>query len=167
MGFIFDPARKAEAQNRLGELMREISSDSPAAWPSPWSRWFTISPSMSAGHSQSSKPAAAPICLTATTTWCFLPCCARDQRLLSACERSDLERFSLLCHDVPGALDRTRSLLDRLLPQSNQGEERAESLDALLAQNGFDPIQHERIQAELRAGHIGLAQNRFPASSSD
>ena len=35
---------------------------------------------------------------------------------------------------------------------------------SLLAQNGFDPIQHERIQAELRAGHIGLAQNRIPAS---
>ena len=25
-------------------------------------------------------------------------------------------------------------------------------------------IQHERIQAELRAGHIGLAQNRLPAT---
>jgi hypothetical protein len=38
-------------------------------------------------------------------------------------------------------------------------------LDSLLAQNGFDPIQHERIQTELRAGQIGLAQNRFPVST--
>jgi hypothetical protein len=88
----------------------------------------------------------------------------KDQLTLSPCERSDLERFSFLCRDVPGALGRTRGLLERLLPQGNQGEEHGDSLDSLLAQNGFDPIQHERIQAELRAGHIGLAQNRIAAS---
>ncbi len=38
-------------------------------------------------------------------------------------------------------------------------------MQSLLTQNGFDPIQHERIQAELRAGRIGLAQNRLPVSS--
>jgi len=35
----------------------------------------------------------------------------------------------------------------------------------LLKENGFDPIQHERIQSDLRAGHVGLAQNRLPVSS--
>ena len=29
--------------------------------------------------------------------------------------------------------------------------------------NGFDRVQHEQIQADLRAGRIGLAQNRLPA----
>ena len=86
----------------------------------------------------------------------------KDQRLLSACERGDLERFSALSHDVPGARDRARGLLDRLLPHGNGGDEQAETLESLLKANGFDPIQHERIQAELRAGHIGVAQNRLP-----
>jgi hypothetical protein len=86
----------------------------------------------------------------------------KDQRLLTACERMDLERFSERCHDVMGARERARGLLERLLPRGGNGDEAAESLESLLQQNGFDPIQHERIQAELRAGHIGLAQNRIP-----
>ena len=84
----------------------------------------------------------------------------RDQRSLSSSERSDLERFSSACHGEQGAEVRTQNFLDRLLPQGNGGNERQESLDSLLAKNGFDPIQHERIQAALRAGRIGLAQNR-------
>jgi hypothetical protein len=88
----------------------------------------------------------------------------KDQRLLSECERGDLERFSSLSHDVPGARERARGFLDRLLPHGNGDEEQAETLDSVLARNGFDPVQHERIQAELRAGHIGVAQNRLQAS---
>src|SRR5208283_3901856 len=89
----------------------------------------------------------------------------KDQRLLSAGERGDLERFSSLSHDVPGARERARGLLDRLLPRSNGGDEQAETLESVLARNGFDPIQHERVQAELRVGHIGVAQNRLPATA--
>ncbi|MDB4632236.1 UTP--glucose-1-phosphate uridylyltransferase, partial [bacterium] len=36
----------------------------------------------------------------------------------------------------------------------------------MLAQFGFDEVQHEQIRADLRAGRIGLAQNRLPASST-
>ncbi len=36
------------------------------------------------------------------------------------------------------------------------------SLDELLTQNGFDRIYHEQVQADLRSGKIGLAQNRLP-----
>jgi hypothetical protein len=164
MGFIFDPAHKPEAQNRLGSLMREVSarlSGGTAFAMEPVVYDFSINEHGTFAELHTGNSATMPdgyynIVLPALLR--------RDQRLLSACERSDLERFSFLCHDVPGALDRTRSLLDRLLPHSNQGEQQAESLDSLLAQNGFDPIQHERIQTELRAGHIGLAQNRIPAS---
>jgi hypothetical protein len=35
----------------------------------------------------------------------------------------------------------------------------------LLEENGFDPELHEQIRCDLRAGRIGLAQNRLPASS--
>ncbi len=164
MGFIFDPARKAEAKKRLGEMMREISkrlAGGVAFAMEPVVYDFGINERGTFAELETGSGANLPDGYYNMVLPAML---RRDQRLLSACERSDLERFSFLCHDVPGALDRTRSLLDRLLPQSNQGEERTESLDAVLARNGFDPIQHERIQAELRAGHIGLAQNRIPAS---
>jgi hypothetical protein len=51
------------------------------------------------------------------------------------------------------------------LPHAQGGEESGGSLASLLAENGFDRIEHERVQAEMRAGHIGLAQNRFPPST--
>jgi hypothetical protein len=164
MGFIFDPARKPEAQSRLGSLMREISerlSGGVAFAMEPVVYDFSINERGTFAELATGSSAILPDGYYNIVLPVLL---RRDQRLLSACERSDLERFSFLCHDVPGALDRTRSLLDRLLPHFNQGEDHAESLDSLLAQNGFDPIQHERIQTEMRAGHIGLAQNRFPAS---
>jgi hypothetical protein len=39
------------------------------------------------------------------------------------------------------------------------------SLDDLLAENGFDRDLHDQIRADLKAGRIGLAQNRLPANS--
>jgi hypothetical protein len=88
----------------------------------------------------------------------------KDQRLLTASERMDLERFSQRCHDAADARERARGLLDRLLPRNGNGDEGTETLETLLEQNGFDPIQHERIQSELHAGHIGLAQNRISSA---
>ena len=38
-------------------------------------------------------------------------------------------------------------------------------LRQLLDQHGFDRIQHEQVRAAMRQGHIGLAQNRLPATS--
>src|SRR5262249_20084783 len=88
----------------------------------------------------------------------------KEQRSLSASERSDLERFSFRCHGAAGAQERTRGFLDRLLPNAHRNGDGAESLDTILPKYGFDPIHHDRIQTELRAGQIGLAQNRIPAS---
>ena len=164
MGFIFDPQRKPEAQIRLGALMRDVSrrlSGGVAFAMEPVVYDFSINERGTFAELTSGSAALLPdgyynIVLPAILR--------KDQLTLTACERSDLERFSFICRDVPGARGRMRGLLERLLPHGNQGEEHSDSLDSLLAQNGFDPIQHERIQAELRAGHIGLAQNRIQAS---
>ncbi len=164
MGFIFDPKRKSEAQRRLGDLMREVSgrlAGGVAFAMKPVVYDFSINERGTFAELKTGSEATLPdgyynIVLPALLR--------KDQRLLSSCERGDLERFSSLSHDAPGARERTRGLLERLLPHGNGGEEQAETLESLLAKNGFDPIQHERIQAELRAGHIGVAQNRLPAS---
>jgi hypothetical protein len=164
MGFIFDPKRKPEAQKRLGAIMRDVSgrlAGGVAFAMQPVVYDFAINERGTFAELKTGGDATLPdgyynIVLPALLR--------RDQRSISACERADLERFSSLCRDAPGALDRTRSLIERLLPDANGGEARTESLDALLEKNGFDPLQHQRIQAELRAGHIGLAQNRLPAS---
>ncbi len=162
MGFIFDPSRKSEAQERLNAVMSDVSeklAGGVAFAMKPVVYDFTINERGTFAELKQDRAAVLPdgyynIVLPALLR--------KDQRLLTASERMDLERFSHRCHDVSGARERARGLLDRLLPQSNGGDHAVETLDTLLEQNGFDPIQHERIQTELRAGHIGLAQNRIP-----
>jgi hypothetical protein len=161
MGFIFDPAHKAQAQSQIGNLMRDVSKKLAGGVPfamDPVVYDFAINERGTFANLVPGSSAELPNGYYNL----MLPAVLRkDQRLLSAGERSDLERFSSSCQGAP---ERTRRFLDRLLPHANGGEERAETLDSLLAENGFDPIQHERIQTELRAGQIGLAKNRMHAS---
>jgi len=56
-------------------------------------------------------------------------------------------------------------LFDRLLPRSGSNGGAQLSLGTLLDANGFDPEQHEQIRSDLKAGRVGLGQNRLPAST--
>ena len=165
MGFIFDPARKPEAQERLGALMRQVSRKLSGGVPfamEPVVYDFAINENGTCAAQLTGPDSLLPdgyynLILPAVLR--------RDQRSLTACERADMERFSRACHEASGAKKRAQRFLDRLLPQAAGSESKAESLEALLGRFGFDPIQHERIQSELRAGKIGLAQNRLPHTS--
>jgi hypothetical protein len=164
MGFIFDPKRRAEAQRQLGPLMRRVSRALSTGVPfamEPVVYDFAINERGTFAQLRDGDSAIMPDGYYNL----MLPTLLRkDQRTLSLSERADLGQFSTACRDDPGAGDRTQRFLERLLPQANRSEERGDTLDALLAQNGFDSIQHERIQTELRAGQIGLAKNRLPSS---
>ncbi|HEY6489485.1 MAG: UTP--glucose-1-phosphate uridylyltransferase [Terracidiphilus sp.] len=164
MGFIFDPARKAEAQKRLGQLMGEINQRLSGGVPfamQPVVYDFSINERGTFAELLTEDAAVLPTRYYALA----LPAVLRkEQRLLTESERSDLTHFSASCSAEPNAQVRMRSFLDRLLPSRGNNQEDAETLDGLLSQYGFDPVQHERIQTELRAGYIGLAQNRLPTS---
>jgi hypothetical protein len=58
-----------------------------------------------------------------------------------------------------------QTLFDRLLPRLKSGDAGDASLPALLERCGFDRAQHEQIRTDLKAGRIGLAQNRLPVST--
>ena len=165
MGFIFDPAVKARAQVRLAELMHDIShrlSGGLAFAMDPVVYDFAINERGTFAEIRSGSFAVLPDGYYNL----MLPALLRkDQRLLTAGERSDLERFSSSCIGGAGAPQRTRQFLDRLLPHATSGVVHTDTLDSLLANHGFDPVQHERIQLELRAGQIGLAKNRIPPSA--
>ena len=161
MGFIFDPARKAEAQSRLNVIMSEVSTrlaGGVAFAMKPVVYDFTINERGTFAELADGNAAVLP---DGYYNIVLPPMLRKDQRLLSPCERLDLERFSARCHDVAGARERARGLLDRILPQGGNGHDASETLESLLEQNGFDAVQHERIQSQLRAGQIGLAQNRI------
>jgi len=164
MGFIFAPARKAEAQQRLGEIMRSVSqrlSGGVAFAMAPVVYDFRINERGTFSNLLHGDEAVLPDGYYNL----ILPSLLRkDQLTLSAAERNDLERFSSSCQNQEGQR-RAQSLLERLLPRAGNGENQQETLQTLLAENGFDRIQHERIQADLRSGRIGLAQNRLPINS--
>ena len=164
MGFIFAPERKTEAQQRLGEIMRAVSQRLSGGVPfamAPVVYDFRINERGTFANLLRGDEAILPDGYYNL----ILPSLLRkDQLALSAAERNDLERFSSSCQSQEGQR-RAQGLLERLLPRAANGENQQENLDALLEQNGFDRIQHERIQADLRSGRIGLAQNRLPINS--
>jgi len=84
---------------------------------------------------------------------------------LSPLRRAELDKFGAACRSKPELRGMVQALFDRLLPRLKTDETGAESLPALLERYGFDRAQHEQIRADLKAGRIGLAQNRLPIST--
>jgi hypothetical protein len=160
MGFIFAPERKAEAQDRLQAIMRETKRRLEGGVP------FAMEPVVYdfAINERGTHAELAPM-LPAGYYNLVLPAVLRKEtRALSISERSDLREFGALCRASDGAA-RIQNFFERMLPRDDHEGRRADSLESLLERLGFDPVQHERIQSDLRAGRIGLAQNRLPVST--
>ena len=88
-----------------------------------------------------------------------------ESRLLSPARRAELERFTAACRTVPELSGMVQKLFDHLLPRARDiGHEVCpESGGAARTPTASTAMQHEQIQADLRSGRIGLAQNRLPA----
>ncbi|HEX7069285.1 MAG TPA: UTP--glucose-1-phosphate uridylyltransferase, partial [Rhodothermales bacterium] len=165
MGFIFDPKRKPEAQDRLQTVMREVKRSLDRAVP------FAM------------EPVVYDFAINERGTWADLltgddglmppgyyahhvPSLIRhEQRNLPATRRAELDRFAAACRTRPELSGMVQTLFDRMMPRSDREEAEQLSLQTLLESWGFDPVQHEQIRADLRSGRIGLAQNRLPVSS--
>src|ERR1019366_4527717 len=94
------------------------------------------------------------------------PLLRTEARNLSVARRAELERFTTACRTVEDFSGMVHNLFDRILPRAQEEQAgRAQTLEALLETHGFDRVQHERIQSDLRSGRIGLAQNRLPVTS--
>jgi hypothetical protein len=163
MGFLFAPGRKAEAQERMGGIMRSVKRELESSVPfamEPVVYDFAINERGSAAV-MLEDGLLPPEYYTLT-----VPALLRaDARLLSPARRAELDRFSGACRAHPQFAGAVQRLFDHLLPRAGGEDAREHSLDALLREYGFDREQHERLQEDLRAGRIGLAQNRLPATS--
>ena len=165
MGFIFEPGRKAAAQARLQEIMSRTKRELHHALP------FAM------------EPVVYDFAINERGTWADLlredgallprgyyglhiPRWLRaDPRSLNASQRAELDKFSAVCRVRPEFSGMMQNLFDRLLPRLQTGDGKQQSLAELLAQNGFDRLQHEQVRDDLKNGRIGLAQNRLPASA--
>ena len=166
MGFIFDPRRKREAQDRLQEIMGQIKLHLEKAVPfamDPVVYDFAINERGTWADLLTQEAALMPAGYYTITVPALL---RLETRQLSAFRRSELDRFGVASRTEPELSGMVQTLFDRLLPQAEQADEGQQSLAALLNDFGFDRVQHEQIRADLRSGRIGLAQNRLPVNST-
>ncbi len=166
MGFIFEPSRKAEAQDYLQELMSRTKRELQHALPfamEPVVYDFAINDGGTVAELWEGEDALMPPGYYAL---CAPEWLRRDVREFSPTTRGEIARFAAACREHPRLAGSTELLYSALFPQPSADERSQVTLKRLLEQNGFDPELHEQIRADLRAGRIGLAQNRLPASSS-
>jgi len=89
---------------------------------------------------------------------------------LAYLRRTELDRFTARCDRPEETYRILRTMVGNLFrvadPASqNQRREWDEAAERIKQENGFDPIQHEQIRADLRSGRIGLARNRLPVDT--
>ena len=165
MGFIFAPARKAEAQQRLGEIMSATKSELSSSLP------FAMEPvvyDFRINENGTFADIIAPATALMPKGYYLLlaPQLLRiDPKNLPPARRAELDRFATACRTQPELRSVVQELFDSLLPRGRDEKASAQTLDDLLAANGFDREAHEQIRADLRAARIGLAQNRLPANT--
>jgi UDP-N-acetylglucosamine pyrophosphorylase len=165
MGFIFAPEAKQRGQERLQEIMSGTKRDLQAALPfamEPVVYDFAINDSGTVADLMEDDEALLPAGYYSMVVPALL---RADKRELSPLKRGELDRFGAACRRKPELSGMVQTLFDRLFPPTRSRKEQSNSLQALLAQNGFDLAQHEAVRADLKAGRIGLAQNRLPSSS--
>ncbi len=166
MGFLFDPKVQPLAKQRLAEIMsatrRRLEGGVPFAME-PVVYDFRINEHGSTAELLEDARALMPPPYYTLRVPALL---RQEQRSLTRGQRAELERFGDACRHEPALRGMTADLIDHLLPQSLDDPGSApRRLRALLDELGFDSAHHEKIRGELRAGRIGLSQNRLPVSS--
>jgi hypothetical protein len=166
MGFLFHPSRKREAQRRLQDIMRAEKRRYEHGIPfamDPVVYDFTVNEHGSLGELLPGEKALHPQQYYALTV---PPLLRRDPRSLLPYERRELEYFSSASRTDPALEGMLQNIIDRILPEGDARVSQGGSLAELLDRYGFDRVQHERIASDLRAGRIGLAQNRLPINTT-
>ena len=162
MGFIFAPDRKAEAQERLLGIMAGCKRRFQHALPfamEPVVYDFAINERGTHGELLAGPEALLPADYYALIVPDLL---RREHYSLPPSRRRELDVFGNACRTRPELAGMVQTMFDAILPRAESAGEETTSLDTLLQRHGFDRTQHEQIRNDLRAGRIGLAQNRLP-----
>ncbi len=165
MGFIFDPAHKAQGQARLQAIMSQAKRELQHALPfamEPVVYDFAINERGTWAELLHGADALLPQGYYALVMPALL---RQEARALPALRRAELDKFSAACRTKPELRGMVETLFDTLLPRGKVESAEQLSLAGLLERYGFDRAQHEQIRADLKDGRIGLAQNRLPIST--
>jgi hypothetical protein len=167
MGFLFDPGAKPRALERMTGIMSEVKQSLDRAVPfamEPVVYDFAINERGTWSTLRMGESALLPAGYYALHVPELL---RRGVRTLTSARRGELDTFGEACRQSPALAGMVQTVFDRMVPhdESRVGGT-APSLNALLAEYGFDRDQHEKTRADLRSGRIGLAQNRLSVNSS-
>jgi UTP--glucose-1-phosphate uridylyltransferase len=165
MGFIFAPQRKADGQRFLQKLMSETKRRLADALPfamEPCVYDFSINERGTWADILTGNEALMPAGYYKFTVPALL---RMDRAQLGASRLAELDVFAAACRRRPELRGMVETLFDSIFPHGGKETSGGETLEALLARYGFDRVMHEQIREDLRAGRIGLAQNRLPANS--
>ncbi|MEM9079428.1 MAG: UTP--glucose-1-phosphate uridylyltransferase [Verrucomicrobiota bacterium] len=166
MGFIFAPHRKAEAQDKMAEIMLSEKKRLEHALPfamDPVVYDFAINP-----HGTFAEQLETPENILPPSYYqIHVPnLLRRSSGPSSPLRRRDLLTFRDACLHNPRFSQSIHQLFDSVLPKDDsRGSGEGESLSELLEQNGFDRTLHETVRADLKSGRLGLSQNRLPATT--
>jgi hypothetical protein len=164
MGFIFAPERKPEGQEFLQQFMlatkRELEASLPFAMD-PVVYDFAINDHGSVSALLRGEAALLP---TGFYQAALPACLRREENELTPRERTDVRQFTAAARTQAQFASVLALLLDRPATAAKAADSTGR-LRQLLADNGFDPAQHEQIRDDLQSGRIGLALNRLPAAT--
>jgi hypothetical protein len=164
MGLIFAPDARPAAQDWLLEAMARLKRQYQHALPfamDPVVYDFEVNEQGTAGSLYQGEDAHLPDRYYALVAPRWLRC---DPRTLSPLTRRELEGLGARCRDADNGDTLGRRFLERVLPMPAKSQTAHDNLDQTLAAHGFDQETHQQIQDDLRAGRIGLAQNRLPSN---
>jgi hypothetical protein len=165
MGFLFSPERKEQAQVRMQAIMSETRRQMERSVPfamEPVVYDFAINERGTEAALFGGDDALMP---AGYYTLQVPPLLRTEASRLSPVRRAELERFTAACRSSADYAGMIHTLFDHLLPAAPAEDGHSGSLRTLLDSYGFDRVQHEQIQQDLRSGRIGLAQNRLPVTS--
>ncbi len=166
MGFMFDPARKLEAQDRMQTIMLETKRELEDAVPfaiDPVVYDFRINERGTFAELLADDASLMPRGYYALVVPSLL---RTDTRFMPASRRAELDRLGAAARDTSKYSSLVQDLFDRLLPSSaNAAKQVNQTLADLLNENGFDAVEHEQIRSGLRSGSLGVSQNRLPITT--
>ena len=166
MAFFFSPQHQSAGQRFLQRTMKALKDDMENGLPfamDPLVYEFRINDQGSVCERLSGEQALMP---QKYYNLLIPDLIRKENKRLSSGSNAELRVYARACRSNPnfgGALD---ALFNQLLPSREDETGNHYSLRESLSDNGFDPVQHEQIKADLKVGRIGLAQNRLPASTN-
>lgn len=170
MGMFVRPERSARFRDEILAIMRQHKSRLEHALP------FAIDPlvynfALNPNGSVSGLLEDAEALLPGRYYGVHLPVLARGNPAdLTATRRAEIDLFTSRSGARSASVDLLQSVVSSLfrVKDSASHSERLtwdRQAQQMKAENGFDPVWHEQIRADLRSGRIGLSRNRLPAES--